>query len=126
MYYNLSKITYPKKYYKVETFNSNGTQVPLSTGEEKLLKLAVIAAIVGMAGGKTKSSKVDWITDPIIAPLVFDAPFSDLDSGYSTNVAINLCELAGQLVLLFDKERWSESISNAILELVGKFYLIIS
>ena len=116
----------PEKHYKVKTFNSNGTPIDLSQGETKVLKLAVIAAIVGMAGGKTKSSKVDWITDPIIAPLIFDAPFSDMDPVYSTNVAINLSELSGQLILLFDSSKWSTTISDAIKAKVGKFYLINS
>ena len=64
--------------YAVKVYDSDGKIASLSTGESNVLKFAVIAAIVGMAGKRTTISQVDWISEPIIAPLIFDAPFQSL------------------------------------------------
>jgi hypothetical protein len=112
--------------YAVKTFDMDSRAVPLSTGETNLLKFAVIAAIVGMAGSRTKISKVNWITEPIIAPLIFDAPFSVVDSEYRAGIANNLTELASQLIFLFDSDKWDADLSNLLSSRVGKFYTLVS
>jgi DNA sulfur modification protein DndD len=112
--------------YAVKTYDMDERPVELSTGETNLLKFAVIAAIVGMAGSTTKISKVNWITEPIIAPLIFDAPFSVVDSEYRAGIANNLTELASQLVFLFDSDKWDSELSTLLADRVGKFYTLIS
>jgi DNA sulfur modification protein DndD len=112
--------------YAVKILDTDGRQVALSTGETNLLKFAVIAAIVGMAGSRTKISKVNWITEPITAPLIFDAPFSVVDSEYRSGIANNLTELASQLIMLFDSDKWDDDLSNILGGRVGKFYTLIS
>jgi DNA sulfur modification protein DndD len=112
--------------YAVRTYDVDGKPVSLSTGESNLLKFAVIAAIVGMAGQRTKISKVNWISEPIIAPLMFDAPFSVVDPGYRAAVTINLSDLASQLIFLFDSGKWGEELSGILSERIGKMYLLIS
>ena len=112
--------------YAVKTFDIDSRPVTLSTGETNVLKFAVIAAIVGMAASRTKISKVNWITEPIIAPLIFDAPFSVVDSEYRTGITNNLTELSSQLILLFDSDKWNTEMSNILKNKVGKFYAIIS
>jgi DNA sulfur modification protein DndD len=112
--------------YSVKTYDSENREIILSTGEMKVLKFAVIAAIVGMAGSRTKSSKVNWITEPIIAPLIFDAPFSHNDSGYRASIAGNLSDLAEQLIFLFDGDKWDTEIATLLQLKVGKFYLLVS
>lgn len=111
--------------YKITTYDIDGRDVPLSTGENQVLKFAVIAAIVGMAGSKTKTI-VDWISEPIVAPLIFDAPFSVNDAGYRSGIAKNLAELASQLVFLFDSDKWNSELSNLLSGKLGKFYIIVS
>jgi DNA sulfur modification protein DndD len=112
--------------YAVKILDADGRRVTLSTGETNLLKFAVIAAIVGMAGSRTKISKVNWISEPITAPLIFDAPFSVVDSEYRTGIANNLTELASQLILLFDSDKWDTDLSDVLSERIGKFYTLIS
>ena len=112
--------------YAVKTFDIEKRLVSLSTGETNLLKFAIIAAIVGMAGSKTKISKVNWITEPIIAPLIFDAPFSVVDSEYRAGIANNLSELASQLIFLFDSDKWDAELSKLLSGRVGKFYTLVS
>lgn len=115
-----------KDTYAVKTFDIDKRIVPLSTGETNVLKFAVIAAIVGMAGSKTKIKKVNWITEPIIAPLIFDAPFSVVDSEYRAGIATNLSELASQLILMFDSDKWDSELSNLLSKKIGKFYTLVS
>jgi DNA sulfur modification protein DndD len=115
-----------KDTYAVKTLDIDRRLVPLSTGETNVLKFAVIAAIVGMAGSKTKIKKVNWITEPITAPLIFDAPFSVVDSEYRSGIANNLAELASQLILMFDSDKWDGDLSTLLLNKTGKFYTLVS
>jgi DNA sulfur modification protein DndD len=112
--------------YAVRTFDVDHRPTSLSTGETNVLKFAVIAAIVGMAGNRTTLGKVSWITEPITAPLIFDAPFSVVDSEYRTSVATNLAKLASQLVLLFDAAKWDQKLEDLMSPKIGKIYLLVS
>lgn len=112
--------------YAVKVYDSDGRIASLSTGESNVLKFAVIAAIVGMAGSRTKISQVEWISEPIIAPLIFDAPFSVVDSEYRSGITKNLSELASQLVLMFDGDKWGDKLSSILESKIGKAYLLIS
>jgi|GEM_PF-3205015 len=112
--------------YAVRTYDIDHRITGLSTGETNVLKFAVIAAIVGMAGNRTTLGKVSWITEPITAPLIFDAPFSVVDSEYRTSVATNLAKLASQLVLLFDAAKWDQKLEELMSPKVGKIYLLVS
>jgi DNA sulfur modification protein DndD len=112
--------------YSVTTYDIDGRPTGLSTGEGYVLKFALIAAIVGMAGGKTETSKVKWASDPIIAPLFFDAPFSPIDKQYRASIASNLGALAGQLALMFDSDKWDDELRAVLSSKVGKIYTIVS
>jgi DNA sulfur modification protein DndD len=112
--------------YAVKVYDSDGKIASLSTGEANVLKFAVIAAIVGMAGKRTTISQVDWISEPIIAPLIFDAPFSVVDGEYRSGITKNLSELASQLVLMFDSDKWGDKLSRILDSKIGKSYLLIS
>lgn len=112
--------------YAVKVYDSNGKIASLSTGESNVLKFAVVAAIVGMAAKRTRISQVDWISQPIIAPLIFDAPFSVVDKDYRAGITKNLSELASQLVLMFDSDKWSDRLSLILKDKIGKSYLLIS
>jgi DNA sulfur modification protein DndD len=112
--------------YEVKTYDVDGKPVSLGTGESNMLKFAVIAAIVGMAGSRTKISKVNWISEPIIAPLMFDAPFSVIDPVYRAGVTKNLSDLASQLILLFDSGKWDDELFAILNKKIGKTYLLVS
>ena len=112
--------------YAVKTYDVDGRLTGLSTGETNVLKFAVIAAIVGMAANKTTLGKVSWISEPITAPLIFDAPFSVVDPGYRNSVATNLAKLASQLVLLFDSGKWDQNLEDLMSPKFGKVYLLVS
>jgi len=112
--------------YAVETFDSDNREIVFSTGEGYVLKFAVIAAIVGIAAGRTQTSRVKWTSEPIIAPLVFDAPFSVNDYHYRNLIAKNLADMSGQLVLMFDGHKWDAGLQEALSPRIGKFYTLVS
>jgi DNA sulfur modification protein DndD len=116
-----------KDTYEIKAIDLDGRKVPLSTGETAVLKFAVLSALVGMAAQKTEIGKVRWISQPVIAPLVFDAPFSGNDAGYRLSIANNLSASCGQLILMFDADKWmSENMAEGIRAKVGRFYTLIS
>jgi hypothetical protein len=119
-------VKFNKETYATKIFDSDNRSVYLSKGEESVLKFAVIAAIVGLAGSKTKIGKIKWITNPVVAPLILDAPFADVDSLYKASISQNLAEQASQLILLIDSSKWDQTMSDLLSEKIGKYYYFIA
>ena len=113
------------KTYAVQLLDEEDRKVGHSTGEGQVLKFAFIAAVVAMAAKKTQQ-KIHWLSDPTIAPLVLDAPFSALDPVYQGSVARNLAAQTTQLVLMISSAAWGEQVASALKPFTGKRYLIIS
>lgn len=111
--------------YAVKMYDDLDREVPPSTGEGQVLKFAFIAAVVALAAKKTQN-KIDWLSEPTIAPLMLDAPFSALDPTYQGSVASNLAKQSVQLILMLSSGAWGKSVSDALDQYVGKRYLIIS
>jgi DNA sulfur modification protein DndD len=113
------------KTYAVQLLDHEGRKVGHSTGEGQVLKFAFIAAVVAMAAKKTQQ-KIQWLSEPTVAPLVLDAPFSALDPEYQGSVARNLAAQTTQLVLMISSAAWGEKVESAVKSFVGKRYLIVS
>ena len=111
--------------YAVQLVDDDGKNVGHSTGEGQVLKFAFIATVVALAAKKTQE-KIQWMTEPTIAPLVLDAPFSALDPEYQGSVAKNLALQTTQLVLMISSAAWGEKVEVALEGVIGKRYLIIS
>jgi DNA sulfur modification protein DndD len=111
--------------YAVQLVDQEGKTVGHSTGEGQVLKFAFIATVVALAARKTQQ-KIQWMSEPTIAPLVLDAPFSALDPEYQGSVARNLTTQTTQLVLMISSAAWGEKVAAALDPAVGKRYLIVS
>jgi DNA sulfur modification protein DndD len=111
--------------YAVQLVDQENKTVGHSTGEGQVLKFAFIATVVALAARKTQQ-KIQWMSEPTIAPLVLDAPFSALDPEYQGSVARNLATQATQLVLMISSAAWGEKVAAALEPVVGKRYLIVS
>jgi DNA sulfur modification protein DndD len=111
--------------YAVQLVDQEGKTVGHSTGEGQVLKFAFIATVVALAARKTQQ-KIQWMSEPTIAPLVLDAPFSALDPEYQGSVARNLATQTTQLVLMISSAAWGEKVAAALDPVVGKRYLIVS
>lgn len=113
------------KTYAVQLLDQEERKVGHSTGEGQVLKFAFIAAVVAMAAMKTQQ-KIEWLSEPTVAPLVLDAPFSALDPEYQGSVARNLAAQTTQLILMISSAAWGEKVEAALEPFVGKRYLIVS
>jgi len=111
--------------YAVLLQDEDGKPVGQSTGEGQVLKFAFIAAVVAMAAKKT-THKIEWLSEPTVAPLVLDAPFTALDPVYQGSVARNLATQTTQLVLMLSSAAWGSTVSEALDPFVGRRYLIVS
>jgi DNA sulfur modification protein DndD len=111
--------------YEVRMIDDKGRDVGKSTGEEQVLKFAFISTVLALAGRKTQE-KIDFMAEPIMAPLVLDAPFSALDPEYQSTVASNLALQTSQLVLLLSSAAWGLAVSTALDPFVGRRYALIS
>lgn len=112
--------------YQIVTRDMNGSEKTLTTGEKQTITFAFVAAIVGMASSNTKFSNIDWIAEPVTAPLILDAPFSVQDELYRSKTAKNIAEHSDQCVIMFDADKWRGELSEALGPRVGKFYLLIT
>jgi DNA sulfur modification protein DndD len=112
--------------YSVKVVDIDSRSMEISEGEEIFVKFATIGAIVGMAGNRTKVGKVNWLTEPVIAPLMLDAPFSKVDDKYRADIAKNLSDLSGQLIMTFDQSKLDEGLYSVLEKRIGKIYTLVS
>ena len=112
--------------YSVKVVDIDSRSMEISEGEEIFVKFATIGAIVGMAGNRTTVGRVNWLTEPVIAPLVLDAPFSKVDDKYRADIAKNLADLSGQLIMTFDQSKLDEGLYSVLEKRIGKIYTLIS
>lgn len=106
--------------------NSNNLPVDSSTGEYEVLKYAFISTVLALASKKT-SEKIDFIAEPIIAPLTMDAPFTSLGEEYKKVTALNIAKCSSQLILMMLPGVIKEKqIFEALEPYIGKKYAVIS
>lgn len=124
---------FSRKDYRVEldeSFNlsllrANGTETGYSDGEELLLNLSFVCALILHA--KARQSVNDgFLVGGTVAPFVVDAPFGDLDNTYKGATAGYLPHSAPQLVLLLSSSHWAGAVDEAIRGKVGKEYVLVS
>jgi DNA sulfur modification protein DndD len=112
--------------YQIITRDIEGREKTLTVGEKQTITFAFVAAIVGMASSNTRFSNIDWIAEPVTAPLILDAPFSVQDELYRSRTARNIAEQSDQCVLMFDGDKWRGNLADALKGKVGKFYTLIT
>ena len=109
--------------YRMELLFEDGSMVPRSTGESQLLSLAFIAALVRYA--KMRSNANGRILIPgIVAPLVLDSPFGQLDDVYREATARFVPNLAEQVVVLVSRTQGDENVLGAMRAKVGAEYVL--
>ncbi|CAA7615135.1 AAA family ATPase [Magnetospirillum sp. SS-4] len=109
--------------YRMELLFEDGSMVPRSTGESQLLSLAFIAALVRYA--KMRSNANGRILIPgIVAPLILDSPFGQLDDVYREATARFVPLLAEQVVVLVSRSQGDENVLGAMRAKVGAEYVL--
>lgn len=110
--------------YGFTIYDDKDRMVPKSKGEGEVLKYAFISALIGLSSGKSER-KIDFISEPITAPLVIDAPFTSLGDEYKSSTSINLSKAINQLMLLILPSSFI-TLQSELSDFVGKKYMIIS
>ena len=100
----------------------NGKAVPPSGGQGAILSFIYISSLIAIARER-RDLESSILTPGAIAPLIFDAPFSNLDPKYAPNVARELPKLVDQLIILMYQDE-GKNVTSTFLEegKLGKEY----
>lgn len=89
---------------KINLKTRDGDVVPVSKGQQAIMSFIYISSLVSLA--KESLSKESSILKPgATAPLIYDAPFSNLDDQYAPDVARQLPELVEQLIVIMYQDK---------------------
>jgi DNA sulfur modification protein DndD len=109
-----------------DSTTGRATPVAASQGENQILSLSFIGAIVAKVRewSKDKNASIFMGPDSDVFPLVMDSPFGALDSVHRRQVARSIPILANQLVVLVSKTQWRDEVEKEMDELIGKMYVL--
>ncbi|GAB4241803.1 MAG: SMC family ATPase [Stanieria sp.] len=108
----------------VENTLETPTIVAASTGENQILSLSFIGAIIDRVREWSQRNTLMGL-DSSTFPIVMDSPFGSLDEVYRRKVAKSLPQLANQLVVLVTKTQWCGEVEAEITDYIGKEYVLI-
>jgi DNA sulfur modification protein DndD len=108
------------------TYSSNGRTVPRSSGENQLLSLAFIAALIKFCRERSLAKGDPLLLPGIVAPLVLDSPFGQLDSTYRVDTSSFIALMAEQVALFVSSSQGSPDVLEVLRPRVGKEYVLIS
>ena len=104
--------------------NSDGMELPKSSGENQLLGLAFTAALVKFAKVR-QNATCSWLLPGTIAPLVLDSPFGQLDEAYRKTTAQKIPQMARQVVLLLSQSQGSQEVLEVLQGYIGAEFLLV-
>ena len=125
--------TFSRKDFKVKVSDDfsfylvreDGKRVAKSKGENLLLNLSFVSALIEFAGLR-RSASSDLFVSGTTAPFVIDAPFGELDNTYKKATAEFLPQRSRQLIFLLSSSHWSGAVDETIKDKVGAEYVLIS
>lgn len=106
--------------------SAGGTALPVaaSQGENQILSLAFIGAVIDVARDFTRNKEKLPGPEASTYPIVMDSPFGSLGSAYRTQVADKITALADQVILMVTPTQWNGEVANALSSRAGKSYVI--
>ena len=106
--------------------NTSGKNLPVaaSTGENQILSLSLIGAIIDMVREWSQQSSLMGL-DSSKFPMVMDSPFGSLDEIYRRQIAKSIPKLANQLVVLVTKTQWRNEVEKEIDSHISKQYILV-
>lgn len=113
-----------------ENFNfymvdEDGRKAPKSKGENLLLNLAFVSALIQFAKLR-ESASGRLLIKGTTAPFLIDAPFGELDETYRHATCEFLPGNSRQLILLLSSSHFQGGVDSTIRPYVGKEYLLVS
>lgn len=123
-----------RRHYKFEldeTFQmrllfEDGRPTPKSGGENQMMSLAFLAALVQFAEKRSLRDDNALFIPATVAPLILDSPFGQLDNAYRKATAEFVPEMAPQVVLLVSSSQGKEEVVKALEHRVGAEYVLIA
>ena len=112
--------------FQIRLLFSDGTPTPKSGGENQLMSLAFIAALVGYALRRSENDSDRLFIPAAIAPLVLDSPFGQLDEKYRKDTAKFVPQMAPQVVLLVSSSQGNDAVHEALQGKIGREYVLIA
>jgi len=111
--------------YQFNLVREDGGYVAKSKGENLLLNLSFVSALIALARAREKSTG-DILVQGTVAPFVIDAPFGELDETYKEATARFLPSTSKQLIVLVSSSHWVGKVQETIDTHIGKEYLLVS
>jgi DNA sulfur modification protein DndD len=108
----------------VENSSGKPELVAASTGENQILSLSFIGAIIARVREWSQRNTLMGL-DSSTFPVVMDSPFGSLDEVYRRQVAKSIPQLANQLVILVTKTQWRGEVQAEITDYIGKEYVLV-
>jgi DNA sulfur modification protein DndD len=114
------------EHFELQLLFADGRQTPKSGGENQLMSLAFIAALVHYAQQRLTDKSNKLFIPATVAPLILDSPFGQLDSAYRSATASFVPEMAPQVVLLVSSSQSKGEVMDALHRRVGTEYVLIA
>lgn len=108
----------------VENTTWQEATVPASTGENQILSLSFIGAIIDRVR-EWSENKLLMGPDSSTFPVVMDSPFGSLDEIYRRQIAKTIPNLANQLVVLVTKTQWRGEVAQEMANHIGREYILV-
>lgn len=106
-------------------YKDSKLSVARSGGENQLLSLAFIAALIKFSSDRMKSTS-EILKPGTSAPLVLDSPFGQLDPTYQKATSKFLPDMAKQVVLLLSKTQGNPEVMQTLKDKIGREYILVS
>jgi DNA sulfur modification protein DndD len=106
--------------------NTTGIEMPVaaSTGENQILSLSFIGAIIDRVREWSQKKKILMMPESSTFPIVMDSPFGSLDQINRREIARIIPQLANQLIVLVSKTQWRGEVEEEIMPRVGREYVL--
>ncbi len=111
--------------FQIRLLFEDGRPTPKSGGENQMMSLAFIAALVQFAESRSKQSDTGFFIPATVAPLILDSPFGQLDDAYRAATAAFVPKMAPQVVLLVSSSQGKEEVIQALGDRVGAEYVLV-
>lgn len=126
--------TTTRRYYRFEVDESfqirllfaDGTPTPKSGGENQMMSLAFLAALVEYAKKRSAGNEDGLFVPATVAPLILDSPFGQLDKTYRQATASFVPSMAPQVVLLVSSSQGRDEVYRTLQDRIGKEYVLVA
>ena len=112
--------------FQMQLLFEDGTPTPKSGGENQMMSLAFLAALVQYADKRSVADDNGLFVPATVAPLILDSPFGQLDDAYREATAKFVPDMAPQVVLLVSSSQGKSEVVDVLRDRIGSEYVLIA